>query len=33
VLADDRQIASWDGSRLLIDRENPRVELEVTPMV
>jgi len=31
VLADDRQIKSWDGSRLLIDRENPRVELEIEP--
>lgn len=32
VLANDRQIADWDGSRRLIDRENPRVEVEVIPL-
>jgi len=32
VLDDDSQIISWDGSRKLIDRENPRVELTIEPM-
>lgn len=32
VLVDDVQIKSWDGSRLLIDKVNPRVEIELTPM-
>lgn len=27
IVADDRQIVSWDGSRLLKDATNPRVEL------
>lgn len=27
ILVDDKQIRSWDGSRLLIDRDKPRVEL------
>lgn len=31
VLIDDKQIKSWDGSRPLIDRKNPRVELTITP--
>ena len=29
--ANDRQIKSWDGSRLIHDKDNPRVELEVEP--
>lgn len=29
VLANDKQILSWDGSRMLIDRENPRTEVEL----
>jgi hypothetical protein len=29
VLRDDKQIRSWDGSRLLVDRANPRVEIEL----
>lgn len=33
VLLNDRQIASWDGSRLYKDADNPRVELWVTPYV
>ncbi len=33
VVVNDRLIQSFDGSRLLIDRKNPRVELELTPMV
>ncbi len=32
VVVNDRLIQSFDGSRLLIDRKNPRVELELTPM-
>lgn len=27
VIVDDRMIRSWDGSDMLVDRENPRVEL------
>lgn len=30
VLVDDRLVASLDGSRLLLDRERPRVEIELT---
>jgi Holliday junction resolvase RusA-like endonuclease len=32
VIKNDNQIESWDGSRKLIDRINPRVEIEITPM-
>lgn len=32
VLADDKQIESWDGSRPLLDRRNPRVEIEIDPI-
>lgn len=32
VVENDRLIQSFDGSRLLIDRKNPRIELEITPM-
>ena len=32
VLTDDKWIQTWDGSRLEIDREKPRVEVELTPM-
>lgn len=31
VVADDRLIVSVDGSRLLLDRERPRVEIELLP--
>lgn len=33
ILGNDRQLVSWDGSRLLIDRAHPRVEilLEAVP--
>ena len=31
VVANDRQLVSWDGSRLFVDRANPRVELTLTP--
>jgi hypothetical protein len=32
VVADDRWITQWDGSRLFVDRENPRVQLVLTPI-
>jgi len=31
LILDDAQIDNWDGTRLLIDRDNPRVELEIWP--
>lgn len=30
LLADDRWIASWDGSRRLKDKDNPRIEIWIT---
>jgi len=32
VIKDDKQIKSVDGSRLKVDRKNPRVEIEVKPL-
>lgn len=32
VVENDRLVESWDGTRMDVDRENPRVELEVTPL-
>lgn len=32
VIVNDRLIASWDGSRLLKDANNPRVEIEIEVM-
>lgn len=32
VITDDKWICSWDGSRLLVDRVTPRVEVILTPM-
>ncbi len=32
ILTDDKWIQAWDGSRLEIDREKPRVVVELTPM-
>ena len=32
VVADDKWIVSWDGSRLDCDRERPRVEVELEVM-
>lgn len=32
VLANDKLIHSWDGSRKLIDRVRPRVEIEIEAM-
>lgn len=33
VLVDDKLVAGLDGSRLLVDRARPRVEIELRPMV
>ena len=30
VILDDAQIVSWDGTRALVDRANPRIEVEIT---
>jgi Holliday junction resolvase RusA-like endonuclease len=32
IVENDRLIMGFDGSRLLIDRENPRVEVELSPL-
>ena len=32
VLTNDRLIESWDGTRLLVDRARPRVEVLITPL-
>lgn len=32
IVANDRYLVSWDGSRLLKDAQNPRVELTLTPI-
>jgi Holliday junction resolvase RusA-like endonuclease len=32
VLKNDEQIKSWDGTRLRVDRTNPRIEVEITRM-
>jgi Holliday junction resolvase RusA-like endonuclease len=32
VVANDKLIGSWDGSRRLIDRKQPRVEIEIEAM-
>ena len=32
ILTNDRQIVQWDGSRLLLDRDHPRVEVTLTPL-
>jgi Holliday junction resolvase RusA-like endonuclease len=32
VVEDDRQILSWDGSRLAKDARHPRIELEIAPL-
>lgn len=32
IVANDRLIGGFDGSRLLIDRERPRVEIELTAL-
>lgn len=32
VVSNDKWILTWDGSELLVDRANPRVELILTPI-
>lgn len=32
IVADDSLVAGVDGSRLLVDRANPRVEVELSPL-
>ncbi len=32
VVENDRLIVAWDGSRILVDRHCPRVEIELTPL-
>ena len=32
IIPDDKQIVSWDGSRLFVDSARPRVELWLTPV-
>jgi Holliday junction resolvase RusA-like endonuclease len=32
IVENDRLIAGFDGSRLLVDKANPRVEIELSPM-
>lgn len=32
LLSNDKHIVQWDGSRLLLDRKMPRVELTITPV-
>lgn len=29
IITDDKHIASWDGSRVRVDKQNPRVEVEI----
>ncbi len=33
IVLNDKWITQWDGSRLLVDRERPRVELVLSPVV
>lgn len=32
VVENDRLLVSWDGSRLIHDRSEPRIEVELTPV-
>ena len=32
LIDNDKQIASWDGSRRYLDRKNPRVEFEIVDL-
>lgn len=32
IIENDSEIISWDGSRLMLDKDNPRVELTITTM-
>jgi Holliday junction resolvase RusA-like endonuclease len=31
IYEDDKQIESWDGSRMVWDKVNPRIEIEIAP--
>jgi hypothetical protein len=31
IVKNDRLIRSWDGSRLAVDKRDPRIEFEITP--
>lgn len=33
ILSNDRQVVDWDGSRILVDAQCPRVEVTLTPVV
>ncbi len=33
ILLDDKYAVSWDGSRILLDKENPRVEVWITEIL
>lgn len=32
ILTNDKWIVQWDGSRLAVDRKNPRIEVTITPL-
>lgn len=32
IVSNDKYLVAWDGSRLLVDRDNPRVVLTLTPL-
>jgi Holliday junction resolvase RusA-like endonuclease len=32
IIEDDKWIESWDGSRKLVDKQNPRIEVEITEL-
>jgi Holliday junction resolvase RusA-like endonuclease len=33
IIEDDALIVSWDGTRMYVDKKNPRVEVELTPII
>ena len=33
IISNDKWLVSWDGSRLLVDHQHPRVKVELTPGV
>jgi Holliday junction resolvase RusA-like endonuclease len=33
IVANDALIISWDGTRMAVDKDNPRVEVELTPFI
>jgi Holliday junction resolvase RusA-like endonuclease len=32
ILSNDKWVMGWDGSRLALDRDRPRVEIQITPL-